>query len=154
MRVRRIRTKHNIMPSSHIRRAVLADEPRIFEIRFAVRENKLSNPELVTSADVKWFIENPGIWLWGEAGVIKGFSASDTRDGTIWALFVDPAFEGQGIGQALLDAALVPLRTAGHRIAKLSTGRGTRAERFYRTAGWTEIGLTEKDETLFERSLS
>jgi GNAT superfamily N-acetyltransferase len=140
-------------PSPHIRRALQSDEPRIWEIRFAVRENRLSNPDLVTPADVKWFIENPGIWLWHEGEHVKGFSASDTRDGTVWALFIDPACEGQGIGRALLDAALVPLREADYRIAKLSTGRGTRAEQFYRRAGWAEIGTTPKGEVLFERKL-
>jgi GNAT superfamily N-acetyltransferase len=143
----------SLNPSPPIRRAVLTDEPRIFEIRFAVRENRLSDPTLVTSADVKWFIENPGIWLWDEAGVIKGFSAGDTRDGTIWALFVDPAYEGRGIGKALLETALVPLRRAGYRVARLSTDRGTRADQFYRATGWVETGVTEKGETLFERGL-
>ena len=136
-----------------IRRAGPADQARIFDIRFAVRENRLSNPNLVTPADVAWFIDNPGIWLWDENGVVKGFAAGDTRDGTVWALFVDPAFEGLGIGRALLEAALATLREAGHRVAKLSTGSGTRAERFYRAAGWSQIGHTDKGEVLFQRPL-
>ena len=139
--------------TDHIRRAVHADAARIFEIRFAVRENRLSNPNLVTAADVAWFIDNPGIWLWDEDGKVKGFAAADARDGTVWALFIDPAHEGRGVGRALLQAALATLRDAGHRTARLSTGPGTRADRFYRIGGWIPIGQTEKGEVLLEHDL-
>jgi hypothetical protein len=81
------------------------------EIRFAVRENRLLDPSRVTDADYHWFSENPGIWVWEEDGRILGFSAADTRDGTIWALFIDP---------------------------------GTRADRFYRKAGWTALSIDER----------
>jgi hypothetical protein len=69
--------------SGHIRRARLEERSRISEIRFAVRENKLLDPSRVTDADYHWFNENPGIWVWEEDGRILGFSAADTRDGTI-----------------------------------------------------------------------
>ena len=75
----------------------------------------------MTDADYAWFEEHPGIWVWEESGHILGFSASDTRDGTIWALFVDPACERRGIGRALLAAACETLRCAGHRTAMLTT---------------------------------
>lgn len=122
---------------SRIRRAIRADMARIAEIRFAVHENKLLNPESVTPEDVIWFIDNPGIWLWDENGTVKGFAAADTRDASVWALFIDPAHEKQGIGRALFAVACNVLRDAGHRDAWLRTGEGTRAERFYRRAGWT-----------------
>ena len=96
-----------------IRRARLEERPRITEIRFAVRENQLSDPSRVTDADYHWFSENPGIWVWEEDGRILGFSAADTRDGTIWALFIDPGHEGHGIGRALLAKACDVLRQAG-----------------------------------------
>jgi GNAT superfamily N-acetyltransferase len=137
----------------HIRRATEADLDRIFEIRFAVRENRLSNPNAVTRDDCRWFIAGPGIWLWEEAGVVKGFSASDTRDGSIWALFVDPAHEGRGIGRALLHAAVNVLRDTGYDAATLPTDVGTRAARFYREVGWIEDGLTAKGEQRFRLTL-
>ena len=42
---------------------------------------------------VEWFIDHAAFWLWEENGVVQGFSAGDPRDGTIFALFVDPASE-------------------------------------------------------------
>src|SRR5258706_4991186 len=128
------------MHPAHIRRADRDDWPRIHEIRSAVQENRLSDPRLVTDEDMAWFTDNPGIWLWEDQGRIAGFSAGDTRDGSVWALFVDPAREGRGVGRALLQAALNALRHAGHNTATLSTGPGTRAEQFYRRAGSVVIG--------------
>jgi ribosomal protein S18 acetylase RimI-like enzyme len=122
--------------NGRIRRAVEADIPRIVEIRMGVRENRLSDPSRVTPADIAWFIEHGPIWVWDETGRVAGFSAADPRDGSMWALFVDPADEHHSIGQALLERACETLRAAGHRHATLSTDAGTRAERFYRRNGW------------------
>jgi ribosomal protein S18 acetylase RimI-like enzyme len=134
-----------------IRKALAADVPRIWEIRFAVKENRLSTPGLVTDADVQRCLDDGEMWVWDEDGHIKGFSASDSRDGSIWALFIDPACEGQGIGQALLAEACARLRTAGYRVMTLSTGPGTRAERFYRRNGWEARGLSAKGEVIFRK---
>ena len=135
--------------SRHIRRARPDEREHITEIRFAVQENRLSDPSLVTDEDYAWFKEHPGIWVWDEGGKILGFSASDTRDGTIWALFVDPACERRGIGRALFEAACETLRRAGHRTAMLTTDAGTRAEQFYRAAGWKVVGTSTRGELIF-----
>jgi GNAT superfamily N-acetyltransferase len=137
-----------------LRRATPADIPRITEIRGAVRDNRLSDPSRVTLADVLWHIAHSPIHIWEDGGVIKGFSAGDPRDGSIFALFVDPAFEGQGIGQALILAACRSLAVAGHRIAKLSTDPGTRAERFYLRNGWRAKGIDARGEMVFEKELA
>ena len=139
--------------SGHIRRARLEERPRISEIRLAVRENQLSDPSRVTDADYRWFTDNPGIWVWEEDGRILGFSAADTRNGTIWALFIDPDHEGRGIGRALLASACDVLRGAGHRTATLTTDPGTRADRFYREAGWTALHIDEHGEQVFRLAL-
>jgi GNAT superfamily N-acetyltransferase len=128
------------MQQPPIRRARREDVPRIAEIRFAVRENRLVDASTVPAELVHWFIDNPGIWLWDEAGEIKGFAAADTRDGSVWALFVDPKHESRGVGHALFEQACAVLRDAGHRSAWLRTGEGTRAERFYRKRGWIVTG--------------
>jgi GNAT superfamily N-acetyltransferase len=136
-----------------IRPASPADIPRIMQIRHAVRENRLSDPDLVTSADCAAFIEHSDIWVWVEDDLILAFAAGDTRNGWIWALFVDPDHEGRGIGQALLPLACDTLRNGGHTSATLSTTAGTRADRFYRRNGWTAIGTNEKGEIVFQKPI-
>jgi GNAT superfamily N-acetyltransferase len=134
---------------SYIRKSVMADIPRLREIRANVRENILSDPGKVTEADYRWFIQNGPLWVWDDEGIIKGLAAGDPRDGTIWALFVDPPYERQGIGRALFARACQSMNEAGHHTLTLYTGIGTRAERFYRAAGWQEIGVSaDGDVTL------
>ena len=138
---------------SNIRRAAHADVPRIMEIRHAVRENRLSDPNSVTASDCCAFIDRAEIWLWVDDDLIQGFAAGDPQDGSIFALFVDPAHEGRGIGRALIARACDTLRAGGFVAATLSTDPGTRAERFYRTNGWIEVGQNGKGEIVFQRQL-
>jgi len=137
-----------------IRLATRVDIPRLMEIRSAVRENRLADPSRVTLADYHWFIDHAGVHVWDEGGFIKGLSAGDPRDGSIWALFVDPAFEGFGIGQALIRESCKSLVTAGHGTATLSTAPGTRAEQFYVRNGWTANGLDDRGEMRFSKILA
>jgi len=123
-----------------IRKATREDIPRLFEIRGAVRENQLGDPTKVTVTLCEWFVENSAFWVWTQDGRIQGFSAGDPRDGSIFALFVDPAYEGRGIGQKLLPLACETLKAAGYQAATLTTEPSTRAEKFYRRNGWSEIG--------------
>ena len=139
--------------SGHIRRPRPDERERITEIRFAVQENRLDDPTLVTDEDYAWFEEHPGIWVWEEGGQILGFSAGDTRDGTIWALFIDPDHEGRGIGRALLAKACDVLRQAGHRTATLGTEPGSRADGFYRQAGWIALHIDERGEQILRLNL-
>jgi GNAT superfamily N-acetyltransferase len=117
-------------------RAVAADIPALMAIRAGVRENRLADPAAVTEADYRHFVATGELLVWREAGAVVGFAAGDRRDGSLWALFVTPAREGRGIGRALLSAAVADLVAAGHRRLTLATGPDTRAERFYRAAGW------------------
>jgi GNAT superfamily N-acetyltransferase len=135
-----------------IRKATRADYPRISEIRFAVRENRPSNPAAI-EALVEWLFDNSTFWVWEEDGAIQGFSAADRRDGSICALFVHPAREGRGIARALLPLACNELKASGHVTAVLTTEAGTRAERFYRTGGWIEIGRQDDGQIIFRKSL-
>ena len=132
-----------------IRKAVRDDIPRIVEIRAAVRENRLRDPSRVTVEDICWFIDNPGIFVWVEDGEIVGFSAADPRDGSIFALFMDEAYEGRGIARALFERACKVLIDAGCSRMWLTTWPGTRAEQFYRKAGWRVTG-TDDGNLVFE----
>jgi ribosomal protein S18 acetylase RimI-like enzyme len=135
-----------------LRNAIEADIPRIFEIRNSVRENKLRDPSKVTTDDVRWFIKNPGIFVWEEEGRVVGFSAADPRDGSMWALFMDEAYEGRCIAQKLFQKACDILISSGCKKMWLTTAPGSRAEKFYLAAGWKITGF--KDEQLvFEKQL-
>lgn len=133
-----------------IRKATRADIPRVVEIRAAVRENSLDDPSRVTIDEICWFIDNPGIFVWVERGEVVGFSAADPRNGNIWALFVDEAYEGRGIARALFERACQVLVEAGCPRMWLTTGPGTRAEKFYRSAGW-RVTSTDRGNLVFER---
>jgi GNAT superfamily N-acetyltransferase len=135
-----------------IRKATRADYSRMLEIRLAVRENRLSKPDAIGPV-VDWLFENSTFWIWEEDGAIQGFAAADPRDGSIFALFVDPRCEGRGIGRALLPLACDILTDSGHAMATLTTEAGTRAERFYRRDGWTEVGRLEDGQIVFQKTL-
>jgi len=135
-----------------ILRATEQDIARIIELRAGVSENILSDPSKVTLEDIRWFIANPGIFVWEENGEVAGFSAADTRSGFIWALFVDEPYSGRGIGRTLLECACQTLKSAGFERIRLTTDPATRAERLYRRAGWRLIG-EQDSELLFELNL-
>jgi GNAT superfamily N-acetyltransferase len=137
-----------------IRRASDEDHARVTEIRNAVTENVLGEASrAAVDGDYAWFRDHPGVWLWKEDGSVLGFSAADTRNGSIWALFVAPGHERRGIGRALFDKACDVLRLDGHRTAWLTTEAGSRAEGFYRAAGWEVIGTSAKGELIFHSSI-
>ncbi|MBV8841118.1 MAG: GNAT family N-acetyltransferase [Alphaproteobacteria bacterium] len=133
-----------------IRKATPADIPRIVEIRANVRENRLRDAARVTVEDVRWFVDNPGIFVWVEDGKIVGFSAADPRSGNIFALFIEAAYERRGIGRALFERACKVLDEADCRRQWLTTWPGTRADAFYRKAGWRVTG-EEDGNLVFER---
>lgn len=137
----------------HIRKATTADIPALMKIRAAVRENRLNTPPLVPAGAYQEFITRSSIWLWDADGHIRGFAAGDPSDGSVWALFVDPASEGNGVARALLPYVLDDLRNAGWKEATLSTQPNTRAEAFYRRQGWVPGGLNAVGDREFSLRL-
>ena len=120
-------------------------------VRHAVRENRLVST-VISDEDVRAAIEDTGRgWVAEEGGEIVGFAVGNSRTGNIWALFVDPACEGRGIGRALHDAMIEWLWAQGLEKLWLSTEPGTRAQRFYESAGWQPVGTTPGGEIKFER---
>ncbi|MBI1344577.1 MAG: GNAT family N-acetyltransferase [Terrimonas sp.] len=133
------------------RTATTEDIPQIQVVRNAVTENSLSDPGLVTDKDCEIYIHQRGRgWVCELNHTIIGFAIADLQDDNIWALFVDPAFENQGIGKRLHDMMLDWYFSCGKEKVWLGTAPGTRAETFYRKAGWTETGMHGKGEIKFE----
>jgi len=125
------------LASSHFRQAKLDDIPAMSAIRLAVRENVLSHPARITPQMYRDYLALLGRgWVAELDGEIAGFSYAAQTDASIWALFVAPEHEGKGLGRALLRLATDWLFAQGHQCVRLSTGAGTRAERFYVAQGW------------------
>ena len=116
-----------------------------------MHENILSDPALVTDADCAEYLETRGRgWVCEVEQEIVGFAIADLRDHNVWALFVTPDFEHRGIGKKLHDLMLNWYFNKTNVKIWLGTAPATRAEKFYRKAGWTENGLHEKGEIKFE----
>lgn len=138
-----------------IREAKTEDIPQIQLVRNAVKENMLSDPKLVTDADCEEFLTIRGKgWVFEIDQRITGFSIVDVKDHNIWALFVHPDFEKQGVGRQLHDMMLNWYFEQTKEPVWLGTAPKTRAEIFYRMSGWKEIGMHGKGEVKFEMTYS
>jgi GNAT superfamily N-acetyltransferase len=135
-------------PSYRIARA--GDIAAMSAIRLAVRENRLTDPARVTAQMYADYLDLLGRgWVCERDGAIAGFAYADRPEGSIWALFVDPAHEGLGIGKHLLALATGYLFDHGHAQVVLTTGPGTRADRFYIAQGWRRSHAEGEREASF-----
>ena len=133
------------------REAYVTDIPQLNEIRLSVKENALSNPLLVTYDDyVNYLTTNGKGWLCEADGKVLGFSIIDTTNQNIWALFVRPGFEGNGIARKLQRLMLDWHFKKNITTLWLSTAPGTRAEKFYEKSGWINTGFLKNGEIKFE----
>lgn len=127
------------------------DIKQIQIVRNLVKENQLSNPALVPDEDVEDYIMRRGKgWVCEVDGRIVGFSIVSVIDTNVWALFIEPGFDKQGIGKRLHDIMMDWYFTQTDKTIWLSTAPGTRAESFYHKAGWTKTGITKGGEVKFE----
>jgi GNAT superfamily N-acetyltransferase len=132
-----------------------ADIPQIQVVRNAVKENTLSDPALVPDKDVADYINNRGKgWVCITDDKIVGFAIVSVIDNNVWALFIQPGYEGRGIGRKLHDYMMDWYFSQTSKAIWLGTAPGTRAEKFYRKAGWKEVGTHGKGEIKFEMSLA
>lgn len=133
------------------REARREDIAQIQQVRNSVKENMLSDPNLVTDEDCEDFLFSRGKgWVCEIDDKIVGFAVADLKDHNIWALFLHPNYEKQGIGKKLHDDMLDWYFSQTSQKVWLSTAPGTRAEAFYRKRGWKETGLYGKGEIKFE----
>lgn len=86
-------------------------------------------------------------WRWAvlpdDADHPVGYAAVEPRRGTLAALYVDPAHQGQGHGLRLLRWAERTLRKAGHR--RLRTDAELPAFTFYLRHGWRALAAATLD---------
>ncbi len=139
------------MPVSlHYRVATAADITAMSVIRLGVSENRLSDPARVTEAMYHDYLGRLGrSWVCLVNDSVVGFSSADQQDGSIWALFLDPHYQGKGIGTHLLALAVAFLFEQGHTTLVLATEAGTRADRFYGTLGWQRGAMKDATQVLY-----
>lgn len=121
----------------------------MFHIRTSVGENALTAQELsalgITPGSIAQAITasaSPCAWVACVDGQVAGFAMVDLDSACLFALFVLPQFEGQGLGTALTRACEQALFTR-HPAAWLETAQDSRAAGLYRHLGWghaTDIG--------------
>jgi GNAT superfamily N-acetyltransferase len=109
-------------------------------IRISVKENRLTDPGIISEASYFPYIEKRSCWVAIYDGKIGGFAALDFKDRTVWALFVAPDMEGLGLGRSLHEQLIRAARNHGLKSICLATETGSRAARFYEAAGWKCIG--------------
>lgn len=136
-----------------VRPAAVADVAFMHSLRNRVRENRLSDPRRITESSYLPYIAAGSAWVAeAEAGLV-GFAAVDGQSTQLWALFVDPATEGGGVGRALHRRLLRWAKEQGIGRLSLTTGDNTRAAEFYRRAGWRQTGLTADGDLHFEMTI-
>ena len=132
------------------RQAQLSDIKQIQVVRHLVKENTLSNPELVPDKDVAYYITEKGKgWVCEIGGQVVGFSIVDLQEKSVWALFIDPDYAEKGIGKALHRLMLDWYFNRTKETITLGTAPNTRAERFYTLQGWKSLGSYANGETKF-----
>jgi GNAT superfamily N-acetyltransferase len=138
-----------------IRDAAEEDIPAIFAVRTSVRENYLS-VEQMAGMGIKYeairqaLREEPCIWVAVHGDHIVGFSMADAAAGCLFAAFVRPEWEGQGIGSRLLARAEAFLFER-HSSIWLHTDGSSRAAGFYDRLGWKRMPDMDNRDALFEK---
>ena len=137
-RIRPPRPEEAALLGTITRRATRTSLPTAYVLQIARRA--------AFPAGVEVDLDAPG-WRWAvlpdDADRPVGYAAVEPRRGTLAALYVDPAHQGQGHGLRLLRWAERRLRAAGHR--RLRTDAELPALAFYLRHGWRALAATTLD---------
>ncbi|WP_153100181.1 GNAT family N-acetyltransferase [Paraburkholderia hayleyella] len=141
--------------TTRIRLARAADIDYIFEIRTSVKENHLSLAELSERGITHEAIQNAiasddCIWMAEAEGVPVGFAMADADEGSVFAVFVQPAWEGRGLGRLLMEKAEAFLFER-HETIWLETDGRSRASGFCTKLGWNSVRSYDNGDLRFEK---
>jgi GNAT superfamily N-acetyltransferase len=134
-----------------LRQALPNDIPGIWHVRYAVTENTLT-PGRISDEELRLAMVDTGRgWVIEVDGNIAAFAIGNGETGNVWALFVQPQFQGLGFGTALHETMIQWFGTQAIDRLWLSTGVNTRAREFYERNGWECVGPYGSDELRYER---
>ena len=141
-----------------IRVAAASDVEALFDVRTSVVENHQSRAELaalgVTPGSVAELLRTSGrAWIAEADGRAVAFSMADGDEGTVFAMFVRPGYEGRGLGRALMAEAEAWLFGQGWDEIWLLTGSdpALRAVGFYVHLGWRAAGPGPDGQTKYTK---
>ena len=119
----------------------------------SVRENRLASLNSLQAGETERMLGGDGCgWVGKVNDRIVGFAIADLSGANVYALFVEPDFERRGIGRRLHDTMMNWFFSNRVTNVWLSTDPETRAEGFYRKAGWVATGKEANGEIRFEMS--
>lgn len=135
--------------------ALSSDIEGIFDVRTSVKENHLSREEMeqmgITESSVIDMIEKSRCaWVAVDDGKVIGFSMILPDEGSLFAAFVLPEYEGRGVGRSLIELAEQEL-FKHHEVAWLETDKNSRAAEFYRRLGWVEKENVNESDIRLEK---
>ena len=127
------------------REAQPPDIKQLHEVRMSVQENVPHNAALITAKEYEEFLILRGKgWLCEVGDRVVGFAIVDLTK------FINPEFEGKGIGKKLQNIMLSWYFTRTKEPIWSGTSPNTRAEIFYRDYGWKEAGKQPNGEIRFK----
>ncbi|MGR3890664.1 GNAT family N-acetyltransferase [Pseudomonas sp. 1152_12] len=141
-----------------IRVATLDDIDTLFAIRTSVVQNHLSREQMsdlgitpqVLADSIR---EAPCVWIAEVEGQPAAFSMVDLAAGEVFAMFVQPGFEGRGLGRRLMAVAEAALFERHHTLYLVTDGRDEiRANGFYQRLGWSKVDRVKGDDVRYEKS--
>ncbi|MBO9997457.1 MAG: GNAT family N-acetyltransferase [Cyanobacteria bacterium SID2] len=131
-----------------IRVARSNDIKTLFDIRTSVTENHQSREEIATlgitpESIAEMLATDCCAWVAEFDRQPVGFAIANATEATIFGIFVRPAFEGKGVGRALMQAAETWLWAKNHEEIWLLTGNDPtlRAYGFYLHLDWIPTGV-------------
>ena len=140
------------------RAAVASDIAACVALRGMTRENAVSVARLASLGITveSWSKDVESGHLPGHLCVdgdrLAGYCFGDRRSGEIVVVALLPAYEGRGIGKAVLSLVVKELRSAGFQRLYLgcSSNPSHRSHGFYRHLGWSSTGSRDErgDEIL------
>lgn len=138
-----------------IRLATVEDVAAIFRVRTSVTENVLTLQQLadlgVTPATLASIIgSDPCVWVAQAQGEVVGFAMIERDTACLFAAFVLPQHENQGIGRDLVAVCEQALLRE-HARAWLETDGSSRAAGFYRHLGWSHCADLDHGDVRLEK---